>query len=59
MTTQQNIYHRNKIGWFVEVPGHTEGPMESREEALCFANLLNKVNIARTSEIACTEQECF
>ena len=59
MVKEQHIYHRNKIGWFVEMPGYVEGPLGSREEAVNFANLLERVGMARSAEIACTEKECF
>ena len=59
MAKEQYIYHRNKIGWFVEMPDSVEGPLESREEAVHFANLLKRVGMARSAEIACNEQECF
>lgn len=59
MAKEQHIYHRNKVGWFVETSGHVEGPMESHEEAVNFANLLTRVGMARSAEIACTEQECL
>lgn len=59
MAKEQRIYHRNKVGWFVELPDHLEGPMDSREEAQNFANLLNRVGMARSAEVACTDNECF
>lgn len=59
MANEQQIYYRNKMGWFVEIPGHAEGPLESHEEAVNFANLLSRVDMARCAEIACTEQECL
>jgi hypothetical protein len=59
MANEQRIYHRNKIGWFVEMPGYLEGPLQTREEAVNFANLLNRVGMARSAEIACTDKECL
>lgn len=59
MAKEQYIFQRNKIGWFVEMPDSVEGPLESREEAVRFANLLKRVGMARSAEVACTEQECF
>lgn len=58
MAKEQRIYH-NKTGWFIELADHVEGPMDSREEALNFANLLNRVGMARSGEVACTDKECF
>jgi hypothetical protein len=59
MATEQRIYHLNKIGWFIELPDRVEGPLESRQEAVDFANLLRLVGMARSGETACTEQDCF
>ena len=59
MVREHQIYHRNNIGWFVEMPDSIEGPLESREEAVRLANLLKRVGMARTGEVVCTEQECF
>lgn len=58
MAKEHHIY-KNNIGWFVEMPDTIEGPLESREEAVRLANLLKRVGMARTAEVACTEQECF
>ena len=59
MAKEHHIYHRSNIGWFVEMPDTVEGPLESREEAVRLANLLQRVGMARTGEVACTDQECF
>ena len=59
MAKEQRIYHQNKIGWFVELSDHVEGPMDSREEALKLANLLSLAGMARSGVIACTDKECF
>lgn len=59
MANEHNIYHRNKIGWFVEMPDSVEGPLESREEAIRLANLLKRVGMARSAEIACMDMECL
>jgi hypothetical protein len=58
MTNEQRIY-QSQHGWFIETPGNLEGPMESREEAVNYANLLNRVGMARSQEVACTDQECL
>lgn len=59
MAKEHQIYHRNKLGWFVELSDHVEGPMDTREEAQTLANLLHLAGMARSTEVACTDKECF
>lgn len=59
MAKEHRIYHQNKMGWFVETADHVEGPMDTREEALTLANLLNIAGMARSADVACTDKECF
>ena len=58
MAKDHRIFHQNKVGWFIELPDHVEGPMDSREEAQKFVHLLNIVGMARSAEVACTDKEC-
>lgn len=59
MAKEHRIFHQSKIGWFVELPDHVEGPMDSREEAQHLANLLNLAGMARTADVACTDKDCY
>ena len=59
MAKEHRIFHQSKMGWFVELPDHVQGPMDTREEAQTLANLLSIAGMARSAEVACTDKECI
>jgi hypothetical protein len=45
-------------GWFVDTPQGRFGPMETQQEAISYAKLL-QIASAAGSETACTDAECL
>jgi hypothetical protein len=43
-------------GWCIETPAGMEGPMDSRQDAAIYLNLLKRVDAAR-NELACEDCE--
>ncbi|MGD8407571.1 MAG: hypothetical protein PVG50_06635 [Thiohalophilus sp.] len=43
-------------GWCIETPAGMEGPMDSRQDAAIYLNLLKRVDAAR-NEMACEDSD--
>lgn len=58
MAKQPNVFKQEGKGWFIQLADHLEGPLDSREEAQRFLNLILLTCAAR-KEIACLDKECL
>ncbi|MDH5409429.1 MAG: hypothetical protein OEZ33_11805 [Gammaproteobacteria bacterium] len=58
MATEARIYQHEGHGWFIEIAGHTAGPLDSANDAREYLHLVEKTRAART-ECACLESECL
>lgn len=58
MTNEHNIYQKEGIGWFIDMAGKVEGPLDSCEDAQRYLKLIVLACAAR-SEVACLERECL
>lgn len=56
MNTEAPMMIQCGEGWCIETPAGMEGPMDSRQDAAIYLNLLNRVNAAR-NEVACEDSE--
>lgn len=58
MAKEPHIYQKDGLGWYVESAGKVEGPLDSRQDAYEYFQLMLMVGAART-EIACLDRECL
>ena len=52
------IYQKKGMGWFFELSGKIEGPLNTRDEAQKYLNLMLLTCAAR-NDIDCLNQECL
>ena len=58
MVKEHNIYLKEGLGWFIELAGKVEGPLDSCEEAQNYLKLILLACAART-EVVCLDHECL
>lgn len=58
MAKEPHIYQKDGLGWYVEMAGTLEGPMDTCKEAYDYLELIRMVNAART-EFVCLDRECL
>ena len=58
MAKEPNIYQKEGLGWFIDIAGKIEGPLDSCEEARRYLKLMILSCAART-EVACLDRECL
>jgi hypothetical protein len=57
MTLDATLIQPCGDGWCVKTPVGIEGPLESADDAVNYAALLNRVTAAR-SELVCPDSDC-
>jgi len=58
MANEPHIYQKDGLGWYVETMDNLEGPLDSRQDARAYLQLMKLVSAART-EFVCLDRECL
>ena len=58
MALEPHIFQKDDLGWYVEMAGGLEGPLESCQDAQQYANLMQMVSAARR-EVVCLDRGCI
>ena len=58
MAKEAHIYQKEGLGWYIELAGNIEGPLESCEDAENYVQLIQLVCAAR-KDFACLNGECL
>lgn len=58
MVKEPHIYNKDGLGWYIDSAGILEGPLDSRQDAQQYLQLMKVASAART-EVVCIDRECF